>query len=228
MKFSKTLLATLKNFSLINNGIYLRPGSLINTAAASTAIYAEVNLPEEVIDFDVAIYDLNAFLSIVKLSGEESEIFVRGPNIIIKGPRSEISWPTCEPDSIAYPKKQMVFPPANVEFELNSETFDQCMKIARGVGASHIAIAESDGKIVVNSFNKDLDPNFSKPLATFDVEEYSGAGFNFIIDIRNMMVQSDNYRVKLLARGKSFAIQFAGDIASYIIAVEAISEHSFE
>lgn len=230
MKFSKEMIAVLKNFATINTGIYLIPGDAIRTRSGDGATYAEVTLPDgNTIPFDVAIYDLNAFLSILSLSGEDTQVTMASPEIIrLKGPRSEINWSACDPSSIVYPKKAIKFPEACVEFKLDADEYNQLMKIARGLGADTIAFTNKDDKIVVNAYNKMIDTRFEKPLACYEVANYDGGkSFNFIINIVNMKLLSADYDVKLWARDNMFAARFESAAANYVIAVEDESSHNF-
>ena len=229
MKFSKELIATLKNFSTINTGIFLQKGDFIMTRSVNGATYGESVLPAGVeLEFDVAIYDLNGFLSILSLSGEDSEVSVKGVDIIIKNKRVEIVWPSAEPDSIVYPKKAIQFPNPVIQFDLSGEDYSQMIRVSRAVGADTLAIASSGDKIVINAYNKTVDSNLKKPLSTFEVAENVGGNvFNFIINMSNMKLQNGNYHVKLWAQDTMCAAKFVGDIASYVIAVEADSTHSF-
>lgn len=228
MKFSKELIATLKNFSTINTGIYLQKGDFIMTRSATGATYGEALLENNELEFDVAIYDLNGFLSILSLAGEEAEVTVKGADIIIKGKRSEIIWPAAEPESIVYPKKAIQFPPALVEFDLSGDDYSQLIRISRAVGADTLSIASEGDNIVISSFNKEVDNNLKKALSSFVVAKNdSNTEFNFIINMKNMKLQNSNYTVKLWAKDHMCAAKFVGEQASYVIAVEADSTHSF-
>ncbi|AZU98594.1 DNA polymerase accessory protein, sliding clamp [Acinetobacter phage vB_AbaM_PhT2] len=229
MKFSKQFVSILKNFATINSGIYFKAGDFVMTRSASGATYAETVLPPgEEIEFNVAIFDLNAFLSILSLSGEDSEITSSGNEITIKGKRSVITWPAAELDSIVYPKNAIKFPPASVEFELNGEDFKQLMKISHGLGANTLSIGNENGKIVIAAYNKELDPNFSKALSTFEVADYTGdKEFKFIIHLENMKILPADYTVKLWAVGEQYAAKFVGEQASYVISLEDGSTHNF-
>ncbi|ADG60008.1 DNA polymerase processivity factor [Acinetobacter phage Acj9] len=229
MKFSKNLVAVLKTFATINPGVYLRPGDVINTRTQTGSIYAEVQLePEEAVDIDVAIYDLNAFLQIVSLAGDDADVtLARDGNIVIKGPQTTINWPATEPDSITFPKKSINLPPHQVEFELPVDTYNQVMKISRSLGAEKLAISNVEDKIVVNAFAKS-DTEFERPLCSFKVTEYTGdKDFEFIIDMRNLRVMPEDFNVKLWAQGEMFATSFEGKTARYIISVEDSSTHNF-
>lgn len=228
MRFSKVLISTLKNFATITSGIYLRPGAVINTKTQTGSIYAEVRLPDgEEVDLDVAIYDLNAFLSILSLAGEDSDVSVGRDGIIISGDRSTINWPAADLDSIIFPKKAIDLPPHQVEFNLSADDYNQIMKISRSLGAEKLAISNVDGYAVISSFAKS-DTEYERPLSTFKVAEVDAEkDFNFIIDMRNMKVQNDDYLVKLWAQGTMFATCFESTNAKYIISVEADSSHAF-
>lgn len=228
MILSKETIAILKNFSTINGGIYLRKGNSIMTRSISGATYGEATI-NDTIDVDLAIYDLNGFLSILSLADNDADISLSDDNnILIKGKRLEITWPAAEPDSIVYPKKSIQFPPSPVEFEIQAEDFGQIMRVARGLGADTLAITRQDNKIIINSYNKDIDTKLEKPLSAFEAADYHGdLDFNFIFKISNMKMQTDTYNVKLWASGDKFAAAFNGTQINYVLAVEIDSTHSF-
>ena len=229
MKLSKQTLALLKNFSTINSGIYFKSGNFIMTKSVNSAVYGEATLPDgENIDFDFAIFDLNGFLSILSLTGEDAEISSHKNGVLIKGKRTEVIWPEAEPQSIVYPKKAINFPEAQVEFTVSGEDYNQLMKLARGLGADTIAITNVDDKVVIKSFNKTIDTLLEKPLSTIEVDDYEGDNnFNFIIDLRNVKLQADDYTVKLWGNASNTAVKFDGTVANYVIAVEVDSTHDF-
>lgn len=228
MKFSKETLATLKNLASINSGIVLHKGNFIMTRSVNGATYAEVNIPEE-IDVDLAIYDLNAFLSILSLADENSEISLNvNGDVLIKSARSEINWPSADPSTIVTPKKAIQFPPAFVEFDITSEDFGKVMRVSRGLGADTLEIKSEKGNIVINAYNKNADTKLSKPLYTFIVSEYKDdKEFNFVLNILNMKMLNDNYKVKLWAQNEMFASKFESENVSYVLAVESESNHKF-
>lgn len=229
MKFSKDSLSILKNFASINGGIVLSKGNFIMTRSVNGATYAEVTIPEE-IDSELAIYDLNAFLSILSLADDGAEIELnKTGDISIKSDRSVINWPSADPATIVSPKKRINFPEPNVTFDITSDDFGKIMRVSRGLGADTIAI-KSDGKaIVVNAYNKISDTKLEKPLYTFQVSDYDGAEFNFIINLLNMKMVNDNYKVQLWASGdQMFASKFEGSNVTYVLAVESDSTHDFE
>lgn len=228
MKFSKDTLAIFKNFASINGGIVLTEGNFVMTRSVNGATYAEATIPEE-IDSELAVYDLNSFLSILSLADDGADIALnKTGDISIKSERSVINWPSADPTTIVSPKKRINFPQPNVTFDITGEDFGKIMRVSRGLGADTIAIKSTGKEIVVNAYNKISDTKLEKPLYTFQVSDYDGEEFNFIINLLNMKMIPDNYKVQLWASGdQMFASKFEGVNVSYVLAVEADSTHNF-
>jgi len=66
MKFSDTTLEILKNYSTINQGLVVKPGSVLKTITPSRTVLATAIVAEK---FPVAfaLYDLNKFLAKLSL-----------------------------------------------------------------------------------------------------------------------------------------------------------------
>ena len=186
MKFSKETLNILKNFSTINSGIMLKPGNFIMTRAVNGTTYAEATI-SDTIDTDVAIYDLNSFLSILSLVGDDADIIMQEDgNLAIKDARSTIFWPAADPSTIVFPTKPIPFPVANVIIDFKGEDLQQLMRVSRGMQIDTIAITNVDGKIVLRGYNKVEDAALTRPKYALTLGDYDGEGnFNFIITMSN-------------------------------------------
>lgn len=228
MKLTKETLNILKNFSTINSGIMLNKGNFIMTRAVNGTIYADAKI-NDTIDADVAIYDLNGFLSIVSLVGEGAEIGIESDgNISIKDTRSTIYWPSADPSTISFPSKAVQFPVANVIFELKGEDMTQLMRVSRSMGIDTLGITTEDSKIVINGYNKAADSASMKVLYSLTAGEYDGTNeFNFFVNMSNMKMQPSDYKVLIAVVGKKGAIKFEGSHANYVLAFEADSQHNF-
>lgn len=228
MKFSKETIAILKNFATINNGVVLNPGQHIMTRSTNGATHAEATIVET-IEEQLAIIDLTGFLNILSLSGDDSEITIgTDENILIKNAKSEINWPLSDASMVVVPKRAINFPEAQVEFELSSEDFNQLMRVSRGMGCDTLAFKPKDGKIVVAAFNKLADSELKKELYTFEVGEYTQEQeFNFVVNIQNLKMVPDTYKVMLWSSGEMFASKWLGTTTSYVIAVETESSSNF-
>ncbi|AAU29242.2 sliding clamp DNA polymerase accessory protein [Escherichia phage CLB_P2] len=232
MKFSKETLNILKNFSGINPGIMLKPGNTILTRSVTGASYGEATV-SDTFDIEAAIYDLNGFLSILSLVSESAEVSVSEDQttLIIKDQRSTIKWPIADPSTIAFPSKAIPFPVAEVIFDLKAEDYQQLMRVSSGLSIDTFAITVDDGKIVINGYKQVDDKELTRPLYSLVVADHDGPDFKFIINKTNMKMMPADYHVLLWARGEGqdarFAAKFEGTQASYVLAMEAGSSHSF-
>ncbi|QOI66532.1 sliding clamp DNA polymerase accessory protein [Erwinia phage FBB1] len=231
MKFSKDTLNILKNFSTINSSIMLKKGSFVMTRTVNATSYAEATI-SDTIDFDVAIYDLPGFLSILALVGEGADIsMAKDGNICIKDARSTIFWPAADPSTISYPNKNITFPTASVIFELKGEDMQQLMRVSRSssMQIDTLCVTNKDGKIIINGYNKSADSANMRELYSLIVADYDGTNnFSFFINMANMKMQPADYKVMIAtAAGNKGAFKFEGSNASYIIAFEQDSNHDF-
>ena len=152
MKLSKDTIAILKNFASINSGILLSQGKFIMTRAVNGTTYAEANISDE-IDFDVALYDLNSFLSILSLVSDDAEISMHTDgNIKIADTRSTVYWPAADKSTIVFPNKPIQFPVASVITEIKAEDLQQLLRVSRGLQIDTIAITNKDGSERLEDF----------------------------------------------------------------------------
>lgn len=231
MRFTKETLAILKNFSTINGGIKLSKGKLLMTKSVSNAIYAEAKIEDDV-ELDIAIYDLNGFLNILALTGEDSDITISEDDnsfIQISKGNAKIFWPIAQDSTVVAPKKQISFPKASAVFDLSSEDYQDIMKVSRALGVDHLVIESKDGKIMINCYNKASDNKLTRPLYSQELAEYDeDAEFKYIINIFNLKLLPESYKVMLYGDGPDrMAIKFEGDFASYILSLEQGSTNNF-
>ncbi len=84
MKLSESTIEILKNFSTINPGIIVKPGSVLKTVAPNRTIFATAHI-EETFDKEFALYDLIKTLGILSMSKKGSpEIELGNDSLIIK------------------------------------------------------------------------------------------------------------------------------------------------
>lgn len=230
MKFTKETLNILKNFSTINSSIFLSKGNFIMTRAINGTVYAEAKIPDT-IDADVAIYDLNTFLSVLSLVGESADINLdTDENIEIKNERSSIFLNAADPSTISYPKKAITFPVANIIFDIKGEDLQQLLRVSRSMQIDTLGITTEDGKIVVKGYNKAADSSNMKVLYSLVTGDYDGTNnFEFFINMANIKMQPADYKCMIAVdpARKQAAIKFEATHAAYIVAFEADSRHDF-
>lgn len=241
MKFSQTTLAILKNFSRINSSIMLSKGNTLLTSAVNGTVVAEATV-DSTIDMDVGIYDLNQFLSIMSLMGENAEVnHVQNSDvdeIVIKNDISTINFGAADPSTIIYPKKAIQFPQAQVVFELKASEYSQLFKVCRSMKIDTLCITNNNDKIVINGYKKTTDEDFKKPIYQSVVGEWEGEEgedqqFKFFINMDNIkdVIESD-YTVHLFGKkmpdgSHKFASKFEGQQVSYVVVMEEFSTINF-
>lgn len=232
MKFSKETINILKNFASVNSGIMLKKGNFIMTRAVNGTSYCESTISDE-INFDVALYDLPGFLSILSLVGESAEITLdeRMSNIEIKNGRSTINWPSCDPSTIVFPPKPATFPVAKVIFDLPADELKQLLRVARGLQIDTIAIESVDGKILINGYNKIADAKCEKALYSLIVADYDEEEkFKMLLNLSNLKMVDGDYKVMVWGSNspkKQGAVRFEGSAANYVVVIESDSEFDF-
>lgn len=225
MKLSKDTLNILKNYASINPGIMLKPGSTLMTKSINGVVYAETTI-DDTLDFELGIYDLNNFLSVLALLGEDSDIeldLATSIATIVNG-KSRIYYPAADASTIVSPKNAIKFPVADVIFEISGENFNKLTRAARTLSIDTLAIASEDGKIVINGYNKTVDQDLNNVLYSFECADYEGTSkFNFLINMANMKMLNDDYKVMIASQG---AAKFEGKTSTYIVVLELGSEYT--
>lgn len=235
MKFSQSTLAILKNFSRINSSVVLQKGNTIMTSAVNGTIFAEVTIDDD-IDMDVGIYDLNQFLSIMSLMGENAEVSHEDDSIVIKNDISTINFDAADQNTIVYPKNSIKFPQAQVVIELKASEFTQLFKVCRSMKIDTLCISNQNDKIVITGYKKSADEEFKKPIYQSVVGEFDGEDdqeFKFFINMDNVkdLLESD-YTIHLFGKQApngdyKFASKFEGNQVSYVVVMEEFSSINF-
>lgn len=228
MKFSKETQAILKNFSVINSGIVLRPGNFIMTKNVNGSIYAEATI-DDTIDEELAIYDLNGFLNLLAMVND-AEITKSGQDLVISNQNTKINWPLSDKSAVVFPANRVNFPPASVEFELKADDYSQLTRVARAMGIDTVVIKNANGKMVLAGHNAVTDHTLSKPLYESVLGAYDGSNnFAFTLNMSNMKFQPDNYTVQIYASSAGIAAQFIAvdKEQKYVVSLEKTSVHDF-
>ena len=203
MQLSTDTIKLLKNFGVINQGIYFKQGKVLKTMSSGKNILAEVTIKEE-IPTNFGIYDLNKFLSVVSLHSDNPtfEFSEKEVKIVGNKGRSKIKYRFCEPSMINVPpEKQLAMPSPEVSFELSAEDFAWVMKAAGVLGSPQIAV-ESDGE-KVNVVTLDLQ-NDSAHTESLEIANESGNKYRMIFKTENISkIMPGTYEVSISSKGIS-------------------------
>lgn len=197
MKLTKETLNILKNFSTLNNGIVLRKGDVISTKTITNVVYGEAKL-NQTIDEEIGIYDLNSFLNVVNLVGEDADICLdeRRGNLVVSNQRVKINYPAASAGSIISPKGRVGSFEADVEYSVSMDDLKSLMKMSRQLNVNRLEFMPLDGRLFIRGWEED-DKQHPNEMFRLDMGEYTGsADFHFFISIDNMKLIDGDYIIQ--------------------------------
>ena len=217
MVLSDSTIAILKNFSVINSSLLVKPGNVIATVSPQKTVMAKATVPET-FPKQFAIYELNRFigtLSLFKdpeLNFDIDDHFVR----IVSG-KSKTNYTFADPSMIVSPpEKDIVFPATDVETEISAEQLQKVIRGAGVLGLPDIVIAGEDNKISI------VATNMKNPTTDNYIIELEGqAPYDFAAVFKAehiFKLLPKNYKVSLTKKGIG---RFVSDDLLYYIAVES-------
>lgn len=224
MEISENTLSILKNFATINAGIFIEAGAKqLKTKSIGGGIYAKVSIPED-FPVDIAIYDLNEFLSVISLM--DSPLFeFQEKSVTItdgKNQRASIEYRYAKPELISYPKSDINIEEFDVRFKMEDESLAKVMKASSLLVVEDMSLSNlvQQNKVTV----KVLDANSSSSnVFAIDVGECDvSATYDFHFKSENIKILPGNYKVGLSS--KLISHFFNEDLKiEYYVAIEKSS-----
>ena len=145
MKLNSETVNVLKNFSTINQNLLIKEGNTITTMSAMKNIVAKATI-EETFPREIAIYDLNEFLSSTSLF-KEPVIDFDDSHLLIKEENSrstKLKYFYSDPSVVTSPSKTITMPSPDVSFELTSDDLNQLKKAASVIQAPDLVFERND------------------------------------------------------------------------------------
>lgn len=219
MILNQNTLTILKNFSLINQGIIIKPGSLLRTVSIRKNIFASCPIADE-FPREFALYDLGEFIATLKLF-EKPDLDFKDEYILItdEDKKSKIKYFYSAPTVVvAPPDKSISMPEADISFSFTETMFNKVMKAASvmklktlGMTSSGLSVENDTG--VGNIFDLDCD-----------VSSGNGdtADKKFNISIDNLKIIEGSYDVDVSGKGlaRFSCVSPAYEGLEYYIALE--------
>ena len=191
MKFSPQTLAVLKNFSGINQNVFLRKGNVISTINTGKSIFATATIAEE-IPSDVPVYDLGSLLALLSLT-DSPEIEFGEKSLIISKDGAEFEFFYSDPEILVFPPKKEINFPGFFTFTLSKDDVTTILKAAAVMSAPTMSIVSKSGKVMV----KVGDPKVAASNSYKKVVGESDAEFNVQIAVEMLKIIPENYEVSL-------------------------------
>lgn len=217
MQLSKRTLDILKNYSSINQSIFVKEGSKLSTLAIGKNIMADAQV-EETFERDFAIYNLNEFLSAVSLFDKPALEF-NEKFVIIREEgktRGGLKYFFTNPALIVYPTKEVKMPPATVTFNLTQDMVSKIQKAGAVLGVNDVVVACDDRGISLVVQDK---KNNSSNDFELEVSDTAAAEMKFFFKLENLKMLPGDYKVEISDKGISLFTSADGRM-QYAIALE--------
>ena len=223
MKLSSNTTSVLKNFASINQNLVIKEGKEITTMSAMKNIVARAEVEEE-FPQEVAIYDLNEFLSALSL--------FKSPNLEFQdtyvniteenNPKTSLKYFYSDPSVVTTPNKMITMPSNEVTFTLESATLSNITKAAAVIGSADLVLENSNGtpSLTVKDKKNDTANSYSMGVDT------KGEGkFSFFFKVENLKLIDGKYTVEVSSKNISHMKNESTPI-EYWIALEPESNYS--
>ena len=223
MKLSSNTTSVLKNFASINQNLVIKEGKEITTMSAMKNIVARAEVEEE-FPQEVAIYDLNEFLSALSL--------FKSPNLEFQdtyvniteenNPKASLKYFYSDPSVVTTPSKMITMPSNEVTFTLESATLSNITKAAAVIGSADLVLENSNGtpSLTVKDKKNDTANSYSMGVDT------KGDGkFSFFFKVENLKLIDGKYNVEVSSKNISHMKNESTPI-EYWIALEPESNYS--
>ena len=216
MKLSKETLGLIKNYASINNNLLFKPGNTLSTIAVSNTIMSSCTVAETFPN-EFGIYDVNEFLAVLSLF-EDPDLEFSEKTVSIKQGNSSIKYFAAAPNSIVVPKKEIIFPEAEINFKLEASVLAMILKTAPILKSTDVALLGDGSTIngVVGDKKNATSNAYTYTLGT------TTSVFKVNLKIENLKMVPGDYDVSISSKKISRFKGAANDLV-YFVALEADS-----
>ena len=201
MKLSTNTVSVLKNFSIINEGIFVKKGNVIETISKQKNILARAELAEN-FDDDFGIYDLNKFLGVLSAQKDAPDIEFDDKHIFIKtfGGRNKTKYRKAAKEMILVPPdKKINMGEPEIVLSLTSEEIALITRMASLLSSPNIAFVSDGSKIEIQTFDAKDD---SSDVNTTELNiPGTGKKYRMIFATENLKFMEGSYEVKIASKG---------------------------
>ena len=223
MKLSNNTISVLKNYASINQNLVIKEGKELTTMSAMKNIIAKAEVEEE-FPQEVAIYDLNEFLSCLSL--------FQSPNLEFEStfvtiteenkPTTKMKYFYSDPSVVTTPSKMITMPSNEITFTLDSATLSDITKASAVISSADLVLENTNGtpSLTVKDKKNDTANSYSRGVDT------QGEGkFSFFFKVENLKLMDGKYTVQVSSKNISHMKNESTPI-EYWIALEPESNYS--
>ena len=223
MKLSNNTISVLKNYASINQNLVIKEGKEITTMSAMKNIIARAEVEE---DFpqEVAIYDLNEFLSCLSLFQSPNLEFDNTFVTITEenNPKTALKYFYSDPSVVTTPSKMITMPSNEITFTLDSSTLSNITKAAAVISSADLVLENTNGTSSLTVKDKKNDTANSYSMG---VETEGEGNFSFFFKVENLKLIDGKYTVDISSKNISHMKNESTPI-EYWIALEPESNYS--
>jgi len=204
MKLSTNTVSVLKNFSVINEGIFVKKGNVIETISKQKNILARAELAET-FDNEFGIHDLNKFLGQLSFQKDSPEIEFDDKHIIIKsfGGRSQTNYRKAPKEVILVPPdKKINMGEPEIVLSLTAEEINWVTRMASSLSSPNIAFVSDGSKVQIQTFDAKDD---SADVNTTSLNAVAtGKKYRMIFATENLRFIEGPYEIKIASKGIAY------------------------
>jgi len=223
MKLSNNTISVLKNYASINQNLVIKEGKELTTMSAMKNIIARAEVEEE-FPQEVAIYDLNEFLSCLSLFQSPNLEFDSTFVTITEenNPKTALKYFYSDPSVVTTPSKMITMPSNEITFTLDSSTLSNITKAAAVISSADLVLENTSGTSSLTVKDKKNDTANSYSMG---VETEGEGNFSFFFKVENLKLIDGKYTVEVSSQKISHMKNESNSI-EYWIALEPESNYS--
>ena len=199
MELQEQTLNVLKNFSDINPNLIIKEGNTIRTISEAKNVVATAIVDNE-FPQTMGIYDLKEFIGVLSLVDQPNLKFAEeSVTVSDQSGRSKVRYFFSPEETLTTPKKDVVFPEADVSFTLESNTLNRLRSAASTLGHQEVSITPSDGMLTLSVLD---EGNATSNTYSIDVPYTTkpDQDFKFVVKISNLKILPGNYEVNISSK----------------------------
>jgi hypothetical protein len=196
MKLDTNTIEILKNFSTINPNLVVKANEPIATISDAKNIYASTS---ETFSEGFGIYNLNEFLNVIDLLGEDSDFEFGDKSVKIKNGRSNANYRFADPNILTYPQKAISIPNVDLTLDISADMLQKLRKAASVLAQGSLSFIGENGRVSARVVDPKNSASNSFELE-LDSDNDCKATFEFHVQISNLKMMSGDYELGLSSK----------------------------
>jgi len=220
MKLTQKTFQILRNFSSINQSIFITQGNLIKTISPMKTIMAHAKV-QEMFPREFGIYDLNQFLGVVSLFDEPTIDFDTYYLTISSEDRARSNYFYADKSMIVIPpEKDLELPDTPIKFAISDKVLKSVQQAANVLQLPEIVVKGDGNTISVRAMNTG---NSTSNSFYYEVGRTNKV-FSMVFKVENLKIMLGSYNVTISSKGVSNFESTDGNL-KYWIVTEASSSY---